>query len=239
MRAVFSGLVMGAVGVLALDLNDLAATNGWWATPSDVAAPAQPILPPAVDVGGPVTAPDPRPFVSTPAEELAQPMRFELQAGGLLVARGSIEPGTAQRLAEELETRGEYVKTVALDSPGGSLDDAMAMARDLRARKLDAEVADGALCASSCPLLLAGGAHRHAGPQSAVGVHQFYAAVPPDRPVAQVMADAQLTTARITRHLTEMGVDPALWLHALETPPRALRYLTGEEMKTYRLVTPR
>ena len=51
------------------------------------------------------------------------------------------------------------------------------------------------------------------------------------------MSDAQVTTARISRHLSDMGVDPALWLHALDTPPRALYYLSGSELKTYRLVT--
>ena len=44
------------------------------------------------------------------------------------------------------------------------------------------------------------------------------------------MADAQATTARISRHLATMGVDPALWLHALDTPPRALYYFSPDEM---------
>lgn len=40
------------------------------------------------------------------------------------------------------------------------------------------------------------------------------------------MADAQLTTARNSRLLIEFDVDPALWLHALDTPRRALYYLS-------------
>ena len=51
------------------------------------------------------------------------------------------------------------------------------------------------------------------------------------------MADAQATTARISRHLAEMDVDPALWLHALDTPPRALYYFTPDELAGYRMVT--
>ena len=54
---------------------------------------------------------------------------------------------------------------------------------------------------------------------------------------AQAMADAQMTTARISRHLIDMGVDPALWLHALDTPPQALYYFSPEELAKYRLVT--
>ena len=39
------------------------------------------------------------------------------------------------------------------------------------------------------------------------------------------------------RVLADMGVDPALWLHALDTPPQALYYLSAEELAKYRLVT--
>ena len=81
---------------------------------------------------------------------LGQPMRFELGASGVLSAEGSIEPGTAIRFAEEIEARGEYVKTVTLNSPGGALDDAMAMAKIVRERGIGTAVADGAICASSC-----------------------------------------------------------------------------------------
>lgn len=51
------------------------------------------------------------------------------------------------------------------------------------------------------------------------------------------MSDAQKTTATVTRHLVSMGIDAALWIHALETPPERLYYLSPEELTDYRLVT--
>ena len=51
------------------------------------------------------------------------------------------------------------------------------------------------------------------------------------------MSDAQSTTADIISHLTKTGVDPALWLHALETPPDRLYYFKPEEMTRLNLVT--
>ena len=51
------------------------------------------------------------------------------------------------------------------------------------------------------------------------------------------MSDAQSTTADIMNHLTQTGVDPALWLHALATPPDRLYYFTPEEMTRLKLVT--
>jgi hypothetical protein len=80
-------------------------------------------------------------------------------------------------------------------------------------------------------------AKAHCGKQAAIGVHQFFAVGEVKAGAEQAMADAQSTTARITRYLTELGVDPALWLHALDTPPRELYYFSGDELKKYKLVT--
>jgi hypothetical protein len=235
-RWAFRGLLIGAIGVLALDLRDLAETNGW-SSPEAVLAAPEPVLPPAVETDAPTPSADPRKFVTADEAELRRPMAFTLGAAGVMTAEGSIEPGSAARFAAEIEQRGEYVKTVSLNSPGGALDDAMAMAKTVRELGIATVVADGALCASSCPLFFAGGKTRSAGEKAAIGVHQFYAATLSETAPEQAMADAQATTARISRHLTEMGVDPALWLHALDTPPRALYYLSPDELAEYKLVT--
>ncbi|NGO49855.1 hypothetical protein G6N73_01465 [Mesorhizobium camelthorni] len=235
-RWAFRGLLIGAVGVLALDLRDLAETNGWSSPEAALTAP-EPVLPPAVQTNAPTPSADPREFVTADEARLRQPMAFTLGAGGVMTAEGSIEPGSAARFAAEIEQRGEYVKTVSLNSPGGALDDAMAMAETVRELGIATVVADGALCASSCPLFFAGGKTRSAGEKAAIGVHQFYAATLSETAPEQAMADAQATTARISRHLSEMGIDPALWLHALDTPPRALYYLSPDELAEYKLVT--
>lgn len=236
-RWAFFGMLAGTLGVLGMDLYEMSAQDRTLAPP---VAPGieQPILPPSVETATP-SAPgrDPREFLTTDEEALKGSMRFALVTGGILTAEGAIEPGAAARFATEIDARGEYVKTIALNSPGGSLEDAMVMSTLIRDKGFATEVADGALCASSCPLIMAGGVERRAGPRAAIGVHQFYAAGEGTAGPAQAMSDAQATTARITRHLTTMGVDPALWLHALDTPPRALYYFSVEELGKYRLAT--
>lgn len=238
-RAAFYGMLIGTGAVLAIDLRDLAETDRLWPEPTSPTAVTVPVLPPAVEApagaGGAGT--DPREFLTTEQAALRDPIRFSLEAGGVLRAVGSIDPGSSRRFAAEITARGEYVRTVSLDSPGGSLDDAMAMARLVREKGFGTEVADGAICASSCPLVLAGGVERSVGARAAVGLHQFYAAGRPGTAPEQAMADAQVTTARISRLLIELDIDPALWLHALDTPPRALYYLSAEELRRYRLVT--
>lgn len=205
-----------------------------------VATPDMPVLP-AFDPDAPA-APN-GPAVTSDQDALRQPLSVRLGSGGVLEVTGTIDMGSAARFTTEVETFREYIKSVALDSPGGSVNDALEMGRVIRAAGFTTSVAAGALCASSCPLVFAGGTERLATEKSAIGVHQIYATVAAEslpaglRAAGEAMSDAQRTTAAITRYLTESGVDPALWLHALETPPDRLYYLSGSELTDYKLAT--
>lgn len=236
MRAAFVGVLLGAAAVLGMGLREVVDAGGGLLTGTqkhDV-----PVLPPALEAAPERReANDPRPFVTADRDKLRAPISFTLRPGGVLDALGTIDAGAADRLASELAASEGRVRRVRLNSPGGSLDDAIAMARMLRERGIGTAVENGAVCASSCPLLMAGGVTREAGRRAAIGLHQFYAAAETATDPAQAMADAQTTTARIARHLDAMGVDPAMWLHALDTPPQALYYLTPKEMLRYRLIT--
>jgi hypothetical protein len=237
-RFAFIGLLAGSAAVLGLDVKALfdrdAAAAATEVTPDLVYL--EPVLAPDQDGAAPSLGTPPS--IDVDEEILRRPLALDLEPGGVLRAQGSIDIGAAARFAAEIEARGEYVRTVSLNSPGGSLDDALAISRLVREKGYDTEVADGSVCASSCPLVMAGGTERRAGEGAAIGLHQFYAIGEGPTGVAQAMSDAQATTARISRHLAEMGVDPALWLHALDTPPRSLYYLSREEMVGYDLVTP-
>ncbi|WP_375451264.1 ATP-dependent Clp protease proteolytic subunit [uncultured Devosia sp.] len=235
MRVAFFALLLGTLSVLFVDYRQLTANQG-----TALAAPMPPILP-AIDPAGP--AQGPAPAITTSPDVLEQPLAITLQPGGVLALTGTFDLGAAARFATEIEARGEYVATIVLDSPGGSVEDALAIAALIHERAFGTAVAAGALCASSCPLVLAAGVTRTASDQAAIGVHQIYAAQLSGDPqtalrvAGTAMADAQTTTARITRFLATTGVDPAIWLHALETPPDRLYYLTPAEMTKYRLVT--
>ncbi|MGK9054694.1 hypothetical protein [Neorhizobium petrolearium] len=233
MRGAFYILLSAAAVFLLIDVRDITAMNA--ALPGyDPAHEDQPVLPPALTEGVPA-APPVQP--ASPKEVLRQPVKFELVSGGVLLAEGTIEPGAAERFAKEIEARGEYVKTVALNSPGGSVDDAIAMSKLIREKKLDTKVASKALCASSCPIVFAGGVGRTAEKDAVVGVHQVFNGSR-ERPTAeQAMAAAQATTARVARHLDRMGIGAGLWINALETPPDRLYYLTPKEMADFKLTT--
>lgn len=234
-RVAFFALLIGTLSVLYVDYRTLTENEG-----TALGAPMQPILPP-FDPEGPSQGP--MPDITTSPDILDDPLEIALGTGGMLTLTGTFDPGSAQRFAEEIEARGEYVETIALDSPGGSVLDALEIGALIHEKGYATSVGAGALCASSCPIVFASGAERIATPQSAIGVHQIYAsALSPDpesllRVAGSAMSEAQITTARVTRHLAETGVDPALWLHALETPPTQLYYFSEEEMTALRLVT--
>lgn len=235
LRVAFFALLIGTASVLYVDFRELTANEG-----AALAMPMRPILPP-FDPEGPADGNAPN--VTTSPQVLEQPLEIALGTGGELRLTGSIDLGSATRFAAEIEARGEYVETVVLDSPGGSVVDALAIGSLIHEKGLDTKVAAGSLCASSCPIIFASGAERIASPEAAIGVHQIYAAALSGDPqnalrvAGTAMSDAQSTTAQIIGHLTKTGVDPALWLHALETPPDRLYYFNPEEMTRLKLVT--
>ncbi|WP_244530530.1 hypothetical protein [Salaquimonas pukyongi] len=235
MRGLF--YVMIAVIALALVHDFDALRKNRQATPL---APTilQPVLPAYLPPGSTDTQTTRgHPPVTADPETLRSALKIELGAGGTLQATGTIDPGSAQRFADEMNKVGEYVKRVELSSPGGSVHDALAISRLVRERKLDTVVRDGALCASSCPLIFAGGVQRTAGGKAAIGVHQTFIAQRELRDADNEVSGTQTLTAVITRHLESMGVDAAVWLHALETPPSQLYYFTPQELEAYKLAT--
>ena len=233
MRGAFFSLLVAAGAFLFIDLREMSLASA--ALPGhDPMTTDAPVLPPALTDGVPQAPPiEPE---SSP-EVLRQPMRFELLPGGMLKAEGSIDIGAADRFAEEIAARGEYVKAVSLNSPGGSVEDALVMSKLIREKGLNTIVATKALCASSCPLVFAGGISREAEEDAILGVHQVFNGSQDKPSPEQAMSGAQTTTARIARHLDEMGIGSGLWLNALETPPDRLYYLTPQEMVEFQLTT--
>ncbi len=235
MRYAFLTLLAATGVFVAVDIRELSLSS---ASPPghDPMRTDAPVLPPALTDGVP-QAPPVQP--DSPSEVLRQPIRFELGSGGELKAEGSIDVGAAARFAQEIEARGEYVTSVSLNSPGGSVEDALQISRLIRDRGLNTKVKARALCASSCPLVFAGGVRREAETDAIVGVHQVFNGGQVRPTAEEAMSGAQNTTARIVRHLEDMGIGAGLWINALETPPDRLYYLTSEEMAEFKLTTQR
>jgi hypothetical protein len=230
LRWLFATMLSITITVLALDYVELSGKAGAKAAPvpgiSNV--PSEPLPARRGGDGAPVKS----------DAKLKGAMTFDLVGDGRLMAVGTIAPGTADVFAAEVTKRGSYIKTIVLESPGGSVSDALEMGRLIRAKKLATEIDSGRYCASSCPLVFAGGVERRAGEKAAIGVHQAFAlARSGGATAANGMEDAQRVSAECQRYLRDMGVDLQVWVHAMETPKDQLYYFKADELLTLKLAT--
>jgi hypothetical protein len=233
LRWLYRALLVATVAVLVLDYTDFQDVVAERSSPlSTTEQPSAQPLPARPKEGGR----RPAPLRQTDAR-LRDKMTFDLTGDGRLVATGTIWPGTAGAFAAEVAKRGSYVKTVVLQSPGGSVQDALAMGRLIRDKKFNTEVESGNYCASSCPLAFAGGVERRAGAKAAIGVHQVSAAGPAELSQADAMENAQRISATAQKYLRDMGIDLGVWLHAMETPSDSLYYFTSAELLELKLAT--
>jgi hypothetical protein len=243
LRWIFSGIVAVTIAALAVDL---AGMNGWNVNPAGTPAEIRPdspaldlprfvpsILAPLLPGGDKRLLPLP-----PPDGALGKPMTFELVGGGKLMATGTIAPGISEAFAAEVSRHGDYIKTVVLNSPGGSVADALTMGRLIREKKFATEVEAGKYCASSCPLVFAAGIERRAGDRAAIGVHQVAAiSSAVGGPLRDEMSMAQNISARCQRYLADMGVNLQVWVHAMETPHDKLFVFKPDELKSLNMVT--
>jgi hypothetical protein len=239
LRWLLRALLIATVSVLALDLSAMTGfrPESLWREVTE-----QPVLPdmPPVTTDAPVT-PEPGRRV-VPARKadgaVAKPMTFSLDKNGRLIATGMIAPGTAGAFAAEVNARGEYIKTVVLNSPGGSVGDALEIGRLIRTKGFATEVEKDKICVSSCPLVFTGGVRRAAGTNAIIGVHQVFAPDPAEAARHDTMSEAQRVSARCQRYLADMGVDLKMWLHAMETPKDRLFIFPANELRELNIVTP-
>src|SRR5712675_3073619 len=245
LRWIFRSTVTVTIAVLAVDLVSM---NGWIANLDAATTPAElrqgsptldlpslvpSILAPLLPGGDKRLVPLPQPDGA-----MAKPMTFELVSGGKLMATGTITPGISEAFAAEVSRHGDYIKTVVLNSPGGSVADALTMGRLIREKKFATEVEAGKYCASSCPLVFAAGIERRAGDRATIGVHQVAALLSlANGPPRDEMSVAQNISARCQRYLADMGVSLQVWVHAMETPPDRLFVFKPDELKSLNMVT--
>jgi hypothetical protein len=231
-------LLIATVSVLAVDLSAMTGLTD--ALSREMTE--QPVLPDMSPVTTDVPAAPDRDRRVVPARKadgaLAKPMTFSLGKNGRLVATGMIAPGSAEAFASEVNARGEYIRTVVLNSPGGSVGDALEMGRLIRAKGFATEVEKDRICVSSCPLVFVGGAKRAAGANAIIGVHQVFAPDPAEAARHDTMSEAQRVSARCQRYLAEMGIDLKMWVHAMETPKDQLFIFSANELRELNIVTP-
>lgn len=239
-------LLVQAVVAVFLIIADI-ETRWRFDSPSDGPGQTEPISP-----GDQVRRYDPTrptPQFSTPGNDpditmptdLPPRLEFSLREdddmGTLLVVNGPIQPGDAGRFEAYLESLESAPDAVALNSPGGIVDEALDLGRLVRSRGLDTLILPGTACLSSCPYVLAGGVERRVSGAGAVGLHQHYYETPGYIPVFFAVEDIQRSQGETMGYLVEMGIDPGVMVHGLKTPPDDIYVLVEEELLESRIAT--
>ncbi|WP_052249834.1 hypothetical protein [Tateyamaria sp. ANG-S1] len=152
---------------------------------------------------------------------------------------GGISAGDADRLAAMILQSDPRPETLILQSPGGSVQDALALGRTIRAEGISTQMLRGEFCYSACPYLLAAGTTRDISPDASVGVHQHYFGQNTFLPAAFAVEDIQRGQAEVMTYLDEMGIDPLVMQHALSTPPDQIYVLLPEELARYGFTPPK
>lgn len=157
--------------------------------------------------------------------------------GQVLLMNGPIVAGDAERFAAFLASLVDVPEDVVLNSPGGIVDEALAIGRALRSREMDTVILPGMACVSACPYILAGGVERHVSLRGVVGLHQHYYETPGYMPVFWAVKDIQYNQARTMTYLIEMGIDPSVMRFGLSTPPDDIYVLIEQELLDSRLAS--
>lgn len=150
------------------------------------------------------------------------------QSGDVLEYRGEID----QAFLDALKSR-EF-KTLRINSSGGSVTHSLEAGRLLRRTGKEVTVADR--CFSACVFVVAGGVTRNSGPNSEIGVHQFYSTEKVDGDTAT--SDAQQLSSEIIRYLEESGVNPDLFHEMVKVPADQIQVIPKEKLLEWRLLTP-
>ncbi|ANT60764.1 hypothetical protein AYJ57_10545 [Salipiger sp. CCB-MM3] len=148
---------------------------------------------------------------------------------------GTIADGDAERVIKVLDE--SQPETVILQSPGGSVPDALAIGRHIREMGLGTRMLEGEFCYSACPYLLASGVTRDIPEGASVGVHQHYFGESTILPAFVAVEQIQRGQGEVMEYLDEMGIDPMLLRPALATPSDQIYVLLPEELTRYNFVT--
>lgn len=169
-----------------------------------------------------------------------------------VIASGSLEGGASERFAAFVEEPSNGVEgfQVLLDSSGGSLQDGIALGKQIRARgfhtvvgRYDRDNFDRPIapadCLSACAYAFLGGNGRRISEGSRLGFHQFGLAGGAALPDAVGLSGGQEISGILLAYLIEMGVDPRLFVLASSTPNAEMLYPTLEQRLDYDVETPR
>lgn len=158
---------------------------------------------------------------------------------------GPIETGdaaTITALTRNLPRGRNEMLAVSLNSPGGSVQEGLDIARTLQSLDMqvvtDVMTRDGnaGSCASACAYIFVGGTYRFLSVGSQLGVHQFRYSDDSLVPRSETTRDVQNRSADITALLSDAHVDPGFFSLMGITAPDDMTWVDLETLERFNVV---
>jgi hypothetical protein len=149
-----------------------------------------------------------------------------------LLLRGEIVQGDADRLEKALDIAiAQYpdhrMRAIALDSPGGLVDEAIKMANLIHKRGLAVMVPDKASCVSACVLMFAAGSDQVVSTAGRLGVHGI------SNGEGQQDSTALAATTNLAKLYADLGVPASVIGRMVVTPPEKITWLTSTDIALF------
>jgi len=142
----------------------------------------------------------------------------------VLIVRGEFTKGIADAVEQSLAAD-RSVGIVVFESPGGDIDEAMRIARDINQRGLETGVATE--CSSACTYAFVAGRQRILLPGGRLGFHAC----------RSVIWYSPCEDEKYSRYLVASGIDEGFIQKALSIDPRDIWYPKSEELLAARVIT--
>jgi|GEM_PF-1955465 hypothetical protein len=167
-----------------------------------------------------------------------------------LVVEGQIGEGDYERFRQAL-AQVPGVEDIVLNSPGGILDEGLAIGRLIRSRHLTTRIPAGFRCMSACNFVFLGGVVRYVDPSGIFAVHMFTASGSEsyvndviaevrkrglEATIRDIEQESAETAAKIARFLVEMSVSLRFLTEFASIPNEHPRVLSLEELREYNII---
>lgn len=162
------------------------------------------------------------------AADAAELNSFKTQEGtAVITLTGKIAAGDSQLLTRIVQASNEAnqpVVGILLNSHGGSLLEAAKLAGIIRHGKIATVLPRGAVCASACFIVFAGGNEKFASPDASLGVHGAH-----NEESGEEAGAATILMGRLAR---DLGVPPSIIGRMVVTPPDEMVWLALDDFRS-------
>ena len=170
-------------------------------------------------------------LLALPVAQAADIVVKPLEGGATLIAiDGELELSDIDSFRAKVEPLPVGRTTVEFRSKGGRLLAGIRIGAQIRAKRFNTVVPDGAQCASACALAWLGGARRFVGEDSRVGFHTAY--------ILKTAGPAESGpgNAILGAYLNQIGLSEEAILYITHAAPTSVQWMSLEEAAEYGIV---